>query len=406
MRQRSRSTTFPGISSYTYPLQGGGKWGEPRTQDYGPFPSTGEVISDSTGRGFFHNCVHVKYTVKPTPKTGVYYDGPYGQVHNPIAFSAPVETPSIKSLANNDFLREAFQSIKPKLKASMSLPNFLLELKDIARIIPDSTQLTRYADALRGYSGNPFRKKKVLGSKRISEAAHFAASQHLSAQFGYLPLIDDAFKLYESIQSFNRKLKDLKRRANRPVSGYYSKSNTYTDPAVTIADWPDWCRFCYQDQVTVKTIVGINYRYSVSMAAIKTPFVFTKYLGFRSNPRILWDAIPFSFIVDWFLGIGKFLEVYDEGAVPVTMNISEVWVTDIATVNRSYYMVDTTTSSGRNWYSGPGPQGSVEFKIYNRRKLDIDPAFLMEIPPLPKVNSLTRNKVVLAGSLGVVLSKK
>lgn len=406
MRQRSRYTSVPSKTYYTYPHESGGYWFPAYTGDIGTTPSTGEFIEDGTGKSFFHNCMHVKYTVRHAPKRGVYYNGPRGYGHDPIAYEVPVGTPSIKSLATNDFLREALQSIKPKLKASMSLPNFLLELKDIARIIPDSAQLTRYADALRGYSGNPFRKKRIPRSKRVSEAAHFAASQHLSAQFGYLPLIDDAFKLYESILSFNRKLKELKRRANRPVSGYYVKYNTYTDPEVTTHNWSNYCRFYYQDQVTVKTIIGINYQYDVSMAAIKTPFVFTKYLGFRSNPRVLWDAIPFSFVIDWFLGIGKFLEVYDEGAVPVTMNISDVWVTDVATVNRTYYMASTVTTPGASWYSGPGPQGSVEFKIYNRRKLDVNPALLMEIPPLPKVNSLTRNKVVLAGSLGVVLSKK
>lgn len=35
---------------------------------------------------------------------------------------------------------------------------------------------------------------------------------------------------------------------------------------------------------------------------------FLDILGINANPAIIWNAIPFSFIVDWFYDVGDFLE--------------------------------------------------------------------------------------------------
>jgi hypothetical protein len=30
-------------------------------------------------------------------------------------------------------------------------------------------------------------------------------------------------------------------------------------------------------------------------------------IGFELNPRIIWDALPFTFVLDWFFDVGSFL---------------------------------------------------------------------------------------------------
>lgn len=35
---------------------------------------------------------------------------------------------------------------------------------------------------------------------------------------------------------------------------------------------------------------------------------FLDVLGINANPAVIWNAIPFSFVIDWFVNVGGFLE--------------------------------------------------------------------------------------------------
>jgi hypothetical protein len=63
-------------------------------------------------------------------------------------------------------------------------------------------------------------------------------------------------------------------------------------------------------------------------------------LGFELNPNIIWDAIPFSFVVDWFFDVGSICErfKFDTLELPIKLEDSylqnkETMVIDCRTHN-------------------------------------------------------------------------
>lgn len=299
---------------------------------------------------------------------------------------------------------QAVNSITPKLKASMSLPNFLFELKDLRKVIPTSQQLQRISAALIAVSTNPFKGGRKWGAKELHNAA---AGQHLSAQFGYLPLIDDAYNLVSSIEAYNYSKRDFERYANKPQVGYFKKYLPETIGARKYGSTNVGPSFRYytQDNIISDVITyGIKYTYSVDAVAMKSPALFYKYMGFRANPRILWDAIPFSFIVDWMIGVGKFLEQFDAGAVPVKMNIISCWKSRKTVVKRIHGFEAVPHPTGR-WITGPGIYATTTFTIY-RRGPWVPTYGLLDSLDVIQQQKLTRNKVTLATSLGKVLTHK
>lgn len=375
-------------------------------------PTYEGIYSENTGRKGIGRCFHVKIDVKFKPKASTYTSVPYvhdgtttmlqvstyDSIVSPPGFDIP-EMPLDESSFDYGFFAEALNKVRPKFAAEMSLPNFLFELKDLGRIIPKPDQLREYADALSKNSGNPFKK-------RLRSGAHFAASQHLSAQFGYLPLIDDAFTLIDEVKNFDSKKERFVRAANKPHTGYFKQNIALSEsPKVLVNDHP-LARIFKQRRVTGGYIVaGVKYNFSIDPVSLQYPFLFSKYIGFRHNPRILWDALPFSFVIDWFAGAGSFLEQYDPGALDTTFNVEGGWVTHFTQYEDVYSIQLMDGYAGGSWGGGSGIYAIVRYEVYDRR-----PAPMHRIDPLGvapwKYHGLNQNKVMLGISLATVLTHK
>lgn len=378
------------------------------TNGYDLFTEQSAIYDDAdpakkkTIKEVYHKKVSIKLTARaarwidkqPTYTAWISWDRFFG----PIDQTDPVlpEPPDL------DY--QAINNITPKLKASMSLPNFLFELKDLKKVIPSSQQLQRISAALEAIATNPFKGSRKWGASELHNAA---AGQHLSAQFGYLPLIDDAFQLYSSIESFNNQKRDFERKAGKPQVGYFKKSLPEIQGPKKYGGPNHGPSFRYYTRDTVVTDIityGISYTYSASMSDLNSPLLFAKYMGFRNNPRVLWDAIPFSFVVDWFIGFGKFLEQFDEGSVPVNMTIHKSWKSRKTVVRREHGFEALDHATGR-WVSGPGVYAVTTFTFYRRAPIVLNYSLLDSLDIIQQ-QKLTRNKVMLASSLGKVLTHK
>jgi len=226
--------------------------------------------------------------------------------------------PSSPSNGVGQFVLRGIQAIRPKFKADLSFPNFIYELKDLKHLVPDGRTISSYADTLSQFIRNPFKK----GSKLAEGLSDATASQYLNAKFGYLPLIEDAAKLMESINLYNLRLDNFVKEAGKVKTGHYKEvvSSMTLSPVLTYQN----SEYSAYQTMTIDDctwILTLKYGYAVSLPKLYVPSRFVKYLGFRANPRILWDAIPFSFVLDWFLRFGKALESFDDGAIPVKLSI-------------------------------------------------------------------------------------
>jgi hypothetical protein len=91
-------------------------------------------------------------------------------------------------------------------------------------------------------------------------------------------------------------------------------------------------------------------------------------LGFELNPGILWDAIPFSFIVDWFFDVGAILNKFRFDTLELPIEIEDCYLQykEIYRLDfRTYRPADADCK--RIEFSG----GAYERRFFNRMPFGI-----------------------------------
>lgn len=365
-------------------------------------PGSSESITYNSGRFRFNDCVHQKYryTRNRTRNLINSSSGNTLRIYDHHGFGDydwRTRLPSAPgpSLGVNQLLLRAIQNIKPKLKAELSVPNFLFELRDLRRLLPTRERVNQIAELIRNGSW----------SGRTGGAIDEVASQHLNANFGYLPLISDCFNFTTAIESFNHRLKDFIKYGKKPQTGHYKEVVEGHIP-YTLDSWNNhergWVSTFETSDVT--WTVTLRYSYSINIPILSTPELFQKYIGFRGNPRILWDAIPFSFIVDWILKVGKALESFDDGAIPIS------WIIHDACMSNEYKGVVKNYVFGVGsdpWQLGldRALESTEGFEMYSRQVMTLDSRNFLDIPPLPVVDGLSPKELILGLALGRTLTR-
>jgi hypothetical protein len=378
-------------------------------------PEFYEFIDSGSGKklpnGYpkMNHCDHIKYLFRPMPQARnwrfTFSSGTIRQYANsPVNWNyGPSVVPTVRGPAINvdQFIRRGFQATRPKFQANLSLPNALYELKDLKRLIPDKRTIESYASALAAVPSNPFRKS----AKALERMNHAVASQYLNAQFGYLSMIRDFGNLASSIKEYNVKLYNLIKYANTIQTGHYAEEVVeYYEDRVYHDSGP----VKYVRQVQYGKTVWVftwKYRYKILSPKLFPPKIFLKYLGFRDNPRILWDAIPFSFVLDWFLKFGKALESLDDGAIPVTIEILGACISYRYPVTITGVVSDRPGSWGGSYNLGTDYAQFVEsYDVYRRWPVELSYTNLVDIKPLPVTDKLSVKELTLGIALGKTLT--
>lgn len=369
---------------------------------------TRESITYDNGRNRENPCSHVKYVMYPTDGRKRTYTTPtqivtFENDHRfRFALKGPDHCPAMSAPENGwtQFMFRAIQSVRPKFKADVSIPNFLFELKDLKRILPTKRQIEELSVALGKIgSSNPF--------KRGDAVANAASQQFLSANFGYLPLISDIFKITDAIKNFNSYVDRFKLASGRPLTGYYTEINS--NRVKTVVDSYDDGTIksrLERQEGQIKYNCTIKYSYDISLPHLFAPSLLLKYAGFRSNPRIIWDAIPFSFLLDWVYKFGKALESFDDGAVPCNMYISSITFSIDGSVVEKSYISDSDPDALSSYNVGIDALDATEgWEVYERWVSPMLVTDFLETPPLPVSDGLSVKEILLGAALGKTLTK-
>lgn len=232
--------------------------------------------------------------------------------NNYLAGIASLNT-SVASVQWSSLAQTALASMLPTLGGQNSWVNFLLEMKDFKRIaLLLSKQVTDKFElfaALLGFS----KKSKPL--KRLSEI-------YLQYSFGWAPLYRDILSLYTAIRDMNDRFRIIRDMANTDLQSHFSTSLSGTETSQSL--------YFSASNILLDSGMGINgdvrvelgaspaikynaslrYRYSLppeidsfgGQLAIALDTI-----GVSANPAIIWNAIPFSFLVDWVVDVGGWL---------------------------------------------------------------------------------------------------
>lgn len=222
-----------------------------------------------------------------------------------------------------------------------------------------------------------------------------------------MPLIEDIGKLIESINTFNMRLDQFVKQAGKVQVGHYKEVVNHSEESLVYTSRTPYIeRFKYLRYGQCTYTLTLAYGYNIGIPRLNVPKVFLKYLGFRANPRILWDAIPFSFVLDWVLRFGKALESFDEGAIPVSFNIVRAGIS-VSYTCKMRNVVSGIPNTPGNWSFGQNCTESSEFwEVYKRSPIELNSLVLGGLPPLPTFDGLSNSEITLGAALGKTLTSR
>jgi len=122
-------------------------------------------------------------------------------------------------------------------------------------------------------------------------------------------------------------------------------------------------RYCYTDLAVFHAEIEYNYNFTQYQVANAQLLGMLDAMGVNLNPAIIWNAIPWSFVIDWVFGISRWLDQYKELNMEPVINIHR-FLTSVTyrrriLVSRSLIRETTYHDIGSNEYvkdtSGPLP---------------------------------------------------
>lgn len=239
--------------------------------------------------------------------------------------------------------QRALEQVFPKLGQGFQMQLFLKEFKDIISVVGG---LKLIVSALRRA---PHIWREIRRALSGIEGSRNAANSHLWVQFGLLPLIGDLKKLFDTMVTLREQIANLRQRAGKlqevhcqetcpqlrssvgkgystlgfsdlpsfPWSGY--PGNSPENPTAELKlHWEDVI-----DPTSVKYHLTVWYKYELNswVNALEPFWLALDALGVNWSPSQYWQMVPFSFIVDWFLGVGKMLSQLDAKNVSLDVQI-------------------------------------------------------------------------------------
>jgi len=188
------------------------------------------------------------------------------------------------------FINDAATRLRPDL-TTVSVPNFLADIGDITSLVE-------------------------LWRKNLSLAKNLAGA-HLNYKFGWKPTIGDLQQMVEGVTRLQEKLAAFEKSCGQIQSGRVTclKEN-FTKSGEIAFDASMKCRWhATLDKVVTGYVVWRPQPLAVLSNFDRTLRGLLDTLGFQLNPRIVWDAIPFTFVIDWFFGVGAWLQTFSVDAL-------------------------------------------------------------------------------------------
>lgn len=141
------------------------------------------------------------------------------------------------------------------------------------------------------------------------------ANYHLAYSFGVKPLIEDCFALVRSLQGLEAKFSWLREHSGKPVKVRFQKDLskafkpsegvTYRDALET-----DTLRIRHY-ACSYKAFATLVYDVSQLNDYELRARVLARSFGLDAVIGMLWESIPYSFVVDWVFRVGDWLDQFD-----------------------------------------------------------------------------------------------
>jgi len=228
----------------------------------------------------------------------------------------------------DDLKAAGLRACIPQIRASVSALNFLVELKDW-KTLPHTwkrlkTWLLERSTAWGKIQKSTFWTSLYDPSARAGRRA--AADLYLQTEFNILPFVSDMRGFITTLKSLSSDLRRLMKRAETPQKAHFCvrfpEYRTTDEREVISYDahpervWPrmgglvairrlqvpEESKFCF-------TLEYSCYYYELQRQLAGLLAILDRW-GINVNPRIVWNATKWTFIVDWVIGIGRWLQQF------------------------------------------------------------------------------------------------
>lgn len=216
-------------------------------------------------------------------------------------------------------------------EASMWMVNILEREKTVSMLAGYLTKLRRGYRAVR--KGRFKEANRLLGfpKGKVSRDKQFADNL-LAYKFGIKPLFQDIFAAVETLQNPlpNRTVSSSGRGIRTAGENIFPPRNG------TSSDWEMW-------EYSVRSGFKIE---------ISNPDLFlANQLGLVNPATVVWETIPFSFLIDWLIPVGDFL---NSMTATLGLTLSQGWTTVAVKYYRRYmsrdFLAKVTGFSGNSFY--------------------------------------------------------
>lgn len=329
--------------------------------------------STHIGRDRMNNCDHyrnrcVNYpfggVLKKYLSTGAIRYGYYRWILFPSTLVQLDDVVSHPLLDYSEAQRTAWHIMQPEFEGNVSLINFIYELKDfrdIAKFIAKAP-ITTLGNRLRRTLSR-LRRKPGYGT--TWELTRPAAEAHLANEFAIKPLISD-------IMAISAQLYEIVREAQNQfqLDGHALNSRHYTEEMFNSGTTAQKYNTPYLLGNHYRTTFGATLKYKYSYVQRPTFDALAHFWGMKLTGEAMWNMIPFSFLLDYILGVGKAIKVmsHDKNVHTQIFDYAE----SLLTTDSSGYHIDCDVHPSRVLIDGKFRTGmslisGSESTLYTRR---------------------------------------
>lgn len=246
------------------------------------------------------------------------------------AYPNPIIDPALTYFRDSIYIKAYNRLMSEVSGASAQIGADIGERKQAMNSITSHAgQLLKAARALR--KGRVLDFCKALGIRKhtVRSAASNAGSLWLEYSYGWKPLVEDMHNAVNVLQRpFPDKVVRGRATGKHHVLYKYDVPPPYWSHEVTTHDWVIKCHL--QLRISVDNWVAW----------------YANDLGLTNPAAIAWELVPFSFVVDWFLPIGKYLQSLTDF---VGLNRQDPFTTWYSVLDRDYQFNNVWGNSARRW---------------------------------------------------------
>lgn len=284
-------------------------------QSKGSKAFVGSEVFGSTQKpwGYFNLCDHLRVRAVNLPFGGVLRENGLSRAHRVYYMRQSLPTTLIQLamlkahpiLDYTEAQRTAWHSMQEEFAGNVSLINFIYELKDFRSIIKASGKLPfkPLGNGLRRFLGKLSSKPGFNSAWLLSKPL---AEVHLANEFAIKPLIKDIMAIGQELSVMVREAQEEFGLAGNTVNTrHYSEIMHQSSSFTTVSNK------YYSSGSYEATEFNATLRYKYQYVKRDTIDALTHFWGLNLTGEAVWNMIPFSFLLDYIVGVGKAISIME-----------------------------------------------------------------------------------------------